>query len=491
MLGLPILDYSLSQITKIASPPALSLGGRTASVVWWSGRYAVIDFANRVLPNEALILSFRQNDSVFYGRHRILRHLDPRMMPVYKAKDVTEAYQALRALGVDYIFVPSYVPVTISNSALADLLSDPKYVHIVYQREGARLLRLFHPNEIRSYGKQTVFSCDSLWTRVSMKGHGVVHGAELSSTERNVTFYSGSSALSRPPPTPTYLEGGRTYRFRAKARFRGWIDVYLVTYPDSGGFKKHLLWQSIGTGRERRLSGMIHIAKGGPYRLLLEVSSRAGVEIRDVVLERIDIGTAYAEAAIPGISECMLHWVTGGAGCPEHEKAREAGVIAVSGPGNPAFPPSAYGAVWPEGPLAYNGVYEAEVEGYGKGDLDISIIGYRMDGTSEQWLVEQVSLPGGKIHWKRYLFLPAGYSEFRVVWSIPQKQGRISSIYHRLIAFLVKRVWVDQSLYKPGELKLTTPLHIRYVGLLGLRMNNLRCINRTPSDSAVLCEGIE
>ena len=91
-------------------------------------------YASRtVVPEGAVILTFRDSEIYLYGNHRTLSHFDPQAWEIYDAKDVSAVETILKAKGIRYFYMPSHSNVTLSGNALDQLLGDPSKVRIVYQ----------------------------------------------------------------------------------------------------------------------------------------------------------------------------------------------------------------------------------------------------------------------------------------------------------------------------------------------------------------------
>jgi hypothetical protein len=89
--------------------------------------------SRRLVPEGAVILTFRDTEIYLYGNHRTLSHFDPQVWELYGANDVSAVETILKAKGIRYFYVPSHSNVTLSGNPLDQLLGDPSKVRIIYQ----------------------------------------------------------------------------------------------------------------------------------------------------------------------------------------------------------------------------------------------------------------------------------------------------------------------------------------------------------------------
>lgn len=91
---------------------------------------------------DAVVLALRFGDFAYYAKRRYVRELDPRMRPVYLAEDAQGAYRALVDLKIDYIYMPGYLPITVSETLLGEVIADPRFVTLVATMQGQRLFKI-------------------------------------------------------------------------------------------------------------------------------------------------------------------------------------------------------------------------------------------------------------------------------------------------------------------------------------------------------------
>ncbi|RUP29392.1 MAG: hypothetical protein EKK45_10855 [Curvibacter sp.] len=90
---------------------------------------------------EALVLAIRPAD-MYYARRKMVSYLDPIMVPMYGCKDARQLFEQLHKSGVGYIQVPDYFIPPVNNSALMDLISDPRLTVLVQDAKFSQLYAL-------------------------------------------------------------------------------------------------------------------------------------------------------------------------------------------------------------------------------------------------------------------------------------------------------------------------------------------------------------
>ena len=93
-------------------------------------------------PPDAVFAVFNMNAFAYYADRRFVRDVDPRMVPFYRAADTEAAAGALRHLGVGYVYLQPWSWPTIDNSRIRDVVSDPRYATLVFEKHGYRIFRL-------------------------------------------------------------------------------------------------------------------------------------------------------------------------------------------------------------------------------------------------------------------------------------------------------------------------------------------------------------
>jgi len=92
-------------------------------------------------PDERTLV-FRQSDFTLYGSGRWLADWDTAAEPLYRLATAAAAFQWLRERNIRFALLPGYLTPTYYRTAVGAMLSDPRYVEIVGEHRGYRLLRL-------------------------------------------------------------------------------------------------------------------------------------------------------------------------------------------------------------------------------------------------------------------------------------------------------------------------------------------------------------
>lgn len=94
-------------------------------------------------PRDAFFLVFSQNAFAFYAERRFIRDVDLRLVPFYRATSDGEALKVLRALGIEYVYLPPWMDwPTISRSRIMAVVGNPGAAHLVFEHRGFRLYRM-------------------------------------------------------------------------------------------------------------------------------------------------------------------------------------------------------------------------------------------------------------------------------------------------------------------------------------------------------------
>lgn len=101
-----------------------------------------IDYMNKNLQKDALILSLRQAELAYYGKHRFLSEYDPILVNLYNASTTEEAYAVLKKLGVTYIYFPYCARPEYLNTRLFSITADPELAKLVFERDGLKLYKI-------------------------------------------------------------------------------------------------------------------------------------------------------------------------------------------------------------------------------------------------------------------------------------------------------------------------------------------------------------
>ena len=111
------------------------------------GIYRLIDYVEHHVPKDAVILTFRKSEIGYYGKRKLLCHIDPRMVSIYRQSTAELVINALRLEGVDYILVPREDLAEIVNSHFAQIIADRKLTEVIFSFAGWELLLLIDRSE--------------------------------------------------------------------------------------------------------------------------------------------------------------------------------------------------------------------------------------------------------------------------------------------------------------------------------------------------------
>lgn len=93
-------------------------------------------------PENSLVLTMQPSE-MFYAHRKMVSYLSPSMITFYASKNINEAFNQLKLMGISYIHVPNYSLPPLSNSFLANILSDPNLAELVFFKEGFSIYKLF------------------------------------------------------------------------------------------------------------------------------------------------------------------------------------------------------------------------------------------------------------------------------------------------------------------------------------------------------------
>ncbi len=257
----PVAYYSVYRICKF------NLGIKTITNDDWTklvnsdiGKYKIIQYIRDKTPEDCLVLAFHQKDLNYYTKRKTVRHVDPRLFGFYKLDNKDKAYEFLLDLGIDYVYSPSYMLPTYFNSQIYRIVADPQLCELVMDEEGTRLFKL---HKTRRDKNTTPINSEN--ADFSFKGH---NGSGLSgwqvyndseeykasnwllendedgqpvltvgnNYEIKTMIYSGSGSLKSPPSNSFYesrLEPKTTFRMSASVKGKGFLEVFLVDYPNN------------------------------------------------------------------------------------------------------------------------------------------------------------------------------------------------------------------------------------------------------------------
>lgn len=202
----------------------------------------------RDVPKDALVLSMRPAD-MYYANRKMISHLDPRMVPIYREKNPRAALAQMLALGLTHIQMTDYgLPVSY-RTALGTVINSPEMASLVHASGGTQIYRLGDSGK-RVATQSAITLGDNSWTRWSeprLPGFAVVTRA---------LGFRGTFSDEIPPSDE-----------------RSWLPLF---NRDFSTF--------LATGRDFPMVGeygkaMIPVEAGAEYRLTMSLQGRALVRL--------------------------------------------------------------------------------------------------------------------------------------------------------------------------------------------------------------------
>lgn len=93
-------------------------------------------------PENALFLPFSEQAFDYYAGRNSVADLDPRMVEFYRASRLEDAIEALRKLGIQYIYIQSWRWPTIDKSYIRTIVSDKELATLIVDRFGYQVYKL-------------------------------------------------------------------------------------------------------------------------------------------------------------------------------------------------------------------------------------------------------------------------------------------------------------------------------------------------------------
>ena len=184
--------------------------------------FHLIDRINRTTPPDAVVLFFGATEFPFYGERRYYLRYDERMVDLYHAGSVDEAWRFVGGLGITHVLLDSNPWPTLYNSIVESLLASPDHVELLYDFDGHRLFRI----------KPAVTPV----RRVTLRD--VLLRSRTGACEGGGDQGAGGVGT-------VHLAATGTYRFEARVEGRGAVDARLVS----------------STGVRRIWSGVLHAGR--------------------------------------------------------------------------------------------------------------------------------------------------------------------------------------------------------------------------------------
>lgn len=406
----------LLDVVNLRTFPAPADTDLLANSKW--GWYVIIDFANRFLPRDSTVLVFRQNDFVFYGKRRVIRDVDPRMISVYLQPGKEEAYLALLALGVGYVYLPPHDSPTQYNTPVGAVLADPELARLVLELRDTRLYRLIPAAERRTLKKRPLLDQPDDWSVYTVtQGWKAVTFPYLTPASDGEVFWlqSGDGAWQRPDTGNNKgFQPGSTLHVRARMTGKGWVRLYVLEYPAQ--FRAVPVVHPL---RESALRGGESFDLDVQFRTSLNAASfRFMVTIKadgPFTVEGFDV--LQVEEPLPyGLDAVGERIRAPGLAAGTVLRARKPGEGAsFTGPGHYLVPPSKYGAA--PGPAPAGDVprtYRVEIEAEGQGMAMLSAVTFDASGTPQSRALEPLEFSPSRTATERILILPPTVREFRI-----------------------------------------------------------------------------
>lgn len=201
------------------------------------------------VPKGELVLSMRPSD-MYYADRKMVSYLDPRLVSFYNEPDTDRAHKMLRALGIEYVYMPNYFMPPVYNSRLKDIIADRRFSEIAVATPNARLYRLVDSPD-SGQGPALSFGGEgNCWT-VALNTTGA-KGKVYCGSERSVvaprsifnqrlqkaTLVSGMGEdLSKVHSgAALQVKGAQEYRLDLGLEGRAYVDVLVYYYGENGRF---------------------------------------------------------------------------------------------------------------------------------------------------------------------------------------------------------------------------------------------------------------
>jgi hypothetical protein len=124
-----------SRFQELADLPPQSTAGTF-------GELEAIRVLREKTPPDAYFAVFNQNTFAYYAGRRFIRDYDTRMADFYLAPTKVAAFEVLRRLGVDHVYLPSWSWPPVDKSFIKAIVQDPAMAILVDERFGYRIYRL-------------------------------------------------------------------------------------------------------------------------------------------------------------------------------------------------------------------------------------------------------------------------------------------------------------------------------------------------------------
>ncbi|SLN22809.1 hypothetical protein [Oceanibacterium hippocampi] len=256
-----------------------------------------ISFARKHLAGNALPLVYRQPEFSVYAWHPSIRAIDPTLADFYRSRDAAGAIKRLRRLGIDHVITPrNYLPLTLGNSAMEELVADPHYSELLYQDNRNQVFRL-HDSPVR-VRCEPVPGFDSGWTTDLLQNGDDTniiwdHNADGETVRRLIWDEDGrirvmSQAVEMAPIRehlpPELAARPLVLRLTSAVRGDGWVRVDQLNYTDAGyELEERPVWQGRVISSERAIDLQFIVPPSAAiirFALRNDGSIRGDVELR-------------------------------------------------------------------------------------------------------------------------------------------------------------------------------------------------------------------
>lgn len=103
----------------------------------------VVEYIRNETPEGSRYLIYRQAEFAYYLPDRSwIYDFDPKIIDFYALETPESAFNYMQAESIDYVFVPNYMPATLYNSQMVNVIGDPALATELIVHEGFRLYRL-------------------------------------------------------------------------------------------------------------------------------------------------------------------------------------------------------------------------------------------------------------------------------------------------------------------------------------------------------------
>lgn len=320
-------NYSKLRAFDLVGPQILDSDARKRAISK-AGYVRVPAYAAAHLPQDALILTFQQAQLAFYGRHRFLSDIDPKLIPFYQQTDADAAHAELYRLGVTHLMLPGYAIPTVYNSAIDKIIAHPERVELIYEVDGNRLYRL-RPHAATQASQERsppihlplAVNGSAEWTTWDRRheyavpsrinpdsGMLEVEQKPLVSLRRAESrIYSGRGPIELTPSQASsqivpVVECGRIHRVLLDAAGSGSLDVSVVFYPPNAPPQWRTIWQGLLDDKPRTIAATFDAlwmpavgerCQRAEVRVVARLFGRGSLGVHNARIEP----TAYASAS--------------------------------------------------------------------------------------------------------------------------------------------------------------------------------------------------